>query len=251
MYGALLNLKNAAPDDFSSLVYAVSGGEPLPDAISSGFRERFGVTIAEGYGMTECSPVTNWCLPHEYKRHSVGRPLPGVRQVVVSPESGEVLPVDTDGELRMQGPNIMRGYYGLPAETAAAFDERGYLRTGDMARLDRDGHLFITGRIKEMLIVGGENVFPREIEEVINRHPSVAASGVVGLRDDIRGEVPVAFVELIEDAEFDEQSIRALCRANLAGYKVPREIRRLDALPRNPTGKVLRRELTKMLQQNA
>src|SRR5262249_1093460 len=141
----------------------------------------------------------------------------------------------------------MQGYYRLPAETAAAFDELGYLKTGDIGRLDQDGHLFITGRLKEMLIIGGENVFPREIEEVLNRHPAVKDSGVVRVTDPIRWELPIACVELTENAAFDERALLGWCRQHLAGYKVPSEIRLLTALPRNPTGKVLRRELKALL----
>jgi long-chain acyl-CoA synthetase len=247
MYNALLHVKDAEPADFATLRFAVSGGEPLPDAVSRGFKERFGVTIAEGYGLTETSPVTNWCRPQDYKPHSVGKALPGVKQRIVSIETGQDLGPNQDGEVRIAGPNLMMGYFNKPAETAAAIDERGYLRTGDIGRIDNDGHLFITGRLKEMLIVGGENVFPREIEEVLNAHPSVKESGVVGRQDPVRGELPVAFVELKEGAAFDEASIRTFCRQRLAGYKVPTEIRPLDALPRNPTGKVMRRELKKLL----
>jgi long-chain acyl-CoA synthetase len=227
--------------------YVVSGGEPLPDAVAEGFRERFGVTIAEGYGLTETSPVSNWCRPEEYRPHSVGMPLRGVEQRIVDPGSGRVLGMGFDGEVQMRGPNVMRGYYKLPAETCAAFTSDGFFRTGDMGRHDADGHLSITGRIKEMLIVGGENVFPREIEEVLNKHESVAASGVVGRMDPLRGEVPVAFVELKEGAAFDATALKMWCRQSLAGYKVPDDIRRLEALPRNATGKVLRRELKNLV----
>jgi long-chain acyl-CoA synthetase len=246
MYGALLTLKKATAEDFASLRYTVSGGEALPDALARRFKERFGQTINEGYGMTETAPVTNWCTPDIYKPHSVGPALPGVRQRIVDPETGADLPANTDGELRIAGPNVMRGYYNLPEVSEAAFDEQGYLRTGDMARVDDDGHVYITGRIKEMIIVGGENVFPREIEEVLNRHPSVHASGVTRLVDPVRGEVPVGFVETHEDADpetFDEKDIIRHCRESLAGYKVPRRIVRIDELPRNPTGKIMRREL--------
>lgn len=243
MYNALLHVKDAGPDDFASLRYAVSGGEPLPDAVARGFKERFGVTIAEGYGLTETSPVTNWCRPQEYKPHSVGRPIPGVHERIVSIETGQDLGANLDGEVRIKGPNLMQGYRGLPEQSAAALDELGYLRTGDIGRLDDDGHLYITGRLKEMLIIGGENVFPREIEEVLNAHPAVKDSGVIGRQDPIRGELPFAFVEMKEGAAFDEGDIRNWCRQRLAGYKVPAEVRRLDALPRNATGKVMRREL--------
>jgi long-chain acyl-CoA synthetase len=252
MYNALLHSKDAAAEDFASLRYVVSGGEPLPGAVFDGFKQRFGVIINEGYGMTETSPVTNWCRPSEYRPHSVGPAMPGLEQRIVDIESGRSLPPGVDGEVRMRGPNVTRGYYNRPEETAAMFDREGFLRSGDIGRLDADGHLFITGRLKEMLIVGGENVFPREIEEVLNTHPSVKDSGVVGMHDDVRGELPLAFVELKEGADgvkvsFDEKSILTHCRAKLAGYKVPREVRVLDALPRNPTGKVMRKELKKMV----
>ena len=247
MYNALLAVKSAESADFASLRFTVSGGEPLPEDVFERFRERFGITICEGYGLTETSPVTNWCRPTEWRRRSVGTPVPRVEQVIVDPGSGTILPQGREGEVYVRGPNRMLGYFNLPEETAQAITPEGWFRTGDMGRFDKDGHLSITGRIKEMLIVGGENVFPREIEEAINRHPAVHASAVIGMTDPMRGEVPIAFVELEEGATFDERSILSLCRDQLAGYKVPRDIRVLDALPRNPTGKIQRRELRQYL----
>ncbi len=241
MFNALMSVKNAVPDDFKSLRYAVSGGEPLPDDVFERFRERFGVTISEGYGLTETAPATNWCRPQEWRRHSVGPALPDVDQRVVDMDTGEYLR-EGEGEVVMRGPNIMKGYYKLEEETAKAFDKNGYFKTGDIGKIE-DGHLYITGRLKEMMIIGGENVFPREIEEALNKHPSVHDSGVVGQTDPMRGEVPVAFVELEEDARFDEAALKEHCRGLIAGYKVPREIHLLDELPRNPTGKIMRREL--------
>lgn len=243
MYGALLSAKSAAGDEFDSVRFIVSGGEPLPDAVADAFKKRFGKDIHEGYGLTETSPVTHFCLPWEHRPHSVGRPLPRVRQRIVDINTGRELPPGSEGEIRLKGPNIMKGYYHLPEQTAAAFDEQGWFRTGDIGRVDHEGFLSITGRLKEMLIVGGENVFPREIEEVINRHPAVQASAVVGKHDPMRGEVPVAFVEIRDGSAFDSEDIQRFCRDSIAGYKVPREVHRLDQLPRNPTGKVLRREL--------
>lgn len=243
MYNALLQVKNAEPADFASIRFAVSGGEPLPADVAHRFRERFGVTIAEGYGLTETAPVTNWCRPQDYRPRSVGMPLPGVIERVVDPVTEADLPPGFDGELRIAGPNVMRGYFKLPKQTRDAFDRFGYLKTGDMARFDHDGHLYITGRIKEMLIVGGENVFPREIEEVLNQHPSVRDSAVIGQPDPMRGEIPIAFVELEDGASLDEKSILALCREKLAGYKVPKCIIPLENLPRNATGKIMRRQL--------
>ncbi len=243
MYNALLAAKSATPDHFSSLNLVVSGSEPLPESVSRGFRERFNVVINEGYGLTETAPVTNVCRPFEHKPRSVGPALPEIDVRIVDPATGRTLGTDEEGEIRIKGPNVMPGYYNLPDETATTFDEQGYLKTGDMGRIDTDGHLYITGRIKEMLIIGGENVFPREIEEVLDAHPAVHASAVIGVHDESRGEVPIAFVELADGATFNEIELRSHCRERLAQYKVPRDIRVIEKLPRNPTGKILRREL--------
>lgn len=248
MYNALLHAKSVMPEHFQSLKYIVSGGEPLPQVVFDEYRSRFNVTINEGYGLTETSPVTNWCRPCEYRRRSVGKPLPGVDEKIVDAQGNRLGP-HQDGEICIKGPNVMKGYYKLPEQTSEVFDEEGYFRTGDMGQFDEDGHLYITGRIKEMLIIGGENVFPREIEEVLDSHESVHASAVVGVMDDSRGEVPVAFVELVESATFDETELRSYCRTKLAQYKVPRDIRLIEKLPRSPTGKILRRELKSLITQ--
>lgn len=243
MYNALRLLKDVSPADFASLRFAVSGGEPLPEVVSDGFLEKFGIEINEGYGLTETAPVTNWCRPAEQRRKCVGKALPGIEQRIVAPD-GRVLGPNEDGEVRMRGPNVMKGYLNLPEETAAVFDEHGFFKTGDMGRLDENGMLSITGRIKEMLIIGGENVFPREIEEVLNRHESVKDSAVIGMQDGMRGEVALAFVELKEGAIFDEAALKSFCREHIAGFKVPRDIRLQKELPRNPTGKIMRRKLS-------
>ena len=243
MYNALLAVKKATADDLASLRLCVSGAEPLPDDVAQRFVDRFGIRINEGYGLTETAPVTNLCRPFEFAPGTVGAPVPRVHERIVDVESGVDLPAGREGEIRIKGPNVMQGYFHRPPETRAVFDGKGYFRTGDMGRLDEQGRLYVTGRIKEMLIIGGENVFPREIEETLNRHPSVSASGVVGTPDPMRGETPTAFVEIVEGQTFDEASLRSWCRERLAGYKAPREIIRVDSLPRNGAGKILRREL--------
>lgn len=242
MFNAILNTKSSSSVDFESIRFAVSGGEALPDSVYQGFQSKFNVIINEGYGLTETSPVTNWCRPHEQRRGSVGMPIVEVHERIVD-ENEKDLPANEDGEIRISGPNVMKGYYKLPEETARAFDSKGYFRTGDVGHMDDDGFLYITGRIKEMLIISGENVFPREIEEVLTGHPSISAAGVIGRQDDSRGEVAVAFVELIEGEQFDEQAIRSWCREKIAPFKVPKTITVLEQLPRNPTGKIMRREL--------
>ena len=255
MYNALARLKGGGPETVKTLRLAVSGSEPLPQAVFDLFESKYGMPIVEGYGMTEMSPATHASLPETNKRGTVGAPLPKIEQRIIDPATERELPPNQDGEVRLKGPNLMTGYFKLDEQTKAAIDDEGFYRTGDMGRIDDDGMLSITGRIKEMMIIGGENVFPREIEEVLNRHPSINASGVIGQQDDMRGEVPVAFVELcpeLKEAEgdeaFDERALIAYCREHLAGYKCPRSIFLLDELPRNPTGKILRKELKPLLE---
>ena len=248
MFNAILNAKSSSPDHFDSIRIALSGGEALPDSVYEGFRENLGLTILEGYGLTETSPVTNLCRPEEQRRGSVGMPIIDVHERIVGEDEND-LPAGQDGEIRITGPNIMKGYYNLDEETKLAFDNKGYFKTGDMGQLDEDGFLYITGRIKEMLIIGGENVFPREIEEALTNHPDVLAAGVVGRSDASRGEVAVAFIELTEGAKFDEHELRSWCREIIAPFKVPKNITVLDELPRNPTGKIMRRELVKLVEK--
>ena len=242
MYAALLHAKSGTPDHFTSLRYMVSGGEPLPDAVYDGYQDRYNVRLCEGFGMTETSPVTHWCRPQEERRGSIGMPMEGVEQRIVDSD-GKVLGPDTDGELQLRGDNIMAGYFRDQESTDKAIIDGGWLRTGDMARQDAQGFTSITGRIKEMLIIGGENVFPREIEEVLVRHPAVSMAAVIGVADPSRGEVALGFVECVPGETVEPAALRTFCRDALAGYKVPREIRILDSLPKGPTGKVLRRSL--------
>ncbi|MFP4144733.1 MAG: class I adenylate-forming enzyme family protein [Phycisphaeraceae bacterium] len=257
MYGALLTAKDAGPDDLSSLRLLISGGEPLPDAVYENFEARFNLRILEGYGLTETSPVTHWSTPDQHKRHSVGQPLPGVRTFILD-EHDQPLPPGQVGEIAIGGPGVMIGYYKLPELTREVLLELPdpgsgkplrVFRTGDIGRVDEEGFLFITGRKKDMLIIGGENVFPREIEEVLNRHPAIHASAIIGQLDTTRGEVPIAYVELAPDAELDATELRSFCRDHLAQFKVPREIHRVSELPRSPTGKILRRHLREDLQK--
>jgi long-chain acyl-CoA synthetase len=247
MYSALINAKSGCPDDFASMKLMLSGAEPLPDATFTRFRDKFAIEICEGFGMTELSPATNVSLPGYSKRHSVGRPLVQMKQRVVDPETDQELPIGTEGELRLRGPNLMAGYYRREADTSQAIDNMGYLRTGDIARIDEDGYLFITGRIKEMIIVGGENVFPREVEEIINKHEKVCNSGVIGVHDPLRGEVIVGFAEPNEGEIIDPNELRVWCREFLPGYKCPREIHVVEQLPRNPVGKIMRKDLKSLL----
>jgi long-chain acyl-CoA synthetase len=243
MYGAMLRLKDATRDDFKSIYMMISGGEPLPAALREAFAARFGVTLYEAYGMTEASLAIAMNTPQTHKPGSVGKPVPQM-QVKIVGDDGSPVPIDQQGEILLRGPMITRGYHKLPEDTAAAFTSDGFLRTGDLGRIDADGFLHITGRKKDLIIVAGEKASPREIEEVLISHPAVAEAAVVGKRDALRGEVVVAFVIAREGQTADADELREHChRAGLAQWKIPREVHVVSDLPRSPTGKVLKRAL--------
>lgn len=241
MYAALNKLKSADPAALASLTLAISGGEPLAASAAATFQARYGVQINEGYGLTETSPVVSINLPWSRRPGSVGRPLPGVSISAIDAAGGP-LAAGQEGELVIRGHCVMQGYHNKAGATAAAIVDGG-LRTGDIGRVDADGFVYITGRAKEMLIIAGENVFPREIENILAAHPAIAEAAVIGAKDELRGEVPVAFVILHEGATATEAELRAFCRENIAAYKVPREVHIARELPRGPTGKILKRAL--------
>jgi long-chain acyl-CoA synthetase len=247
MFGALLHLKNASSDDFKHTYAVISGGEPLPEALRQRFGQRFGVPLLEGYGLSETTGPIALNVPQAHRAGSVGRLVPGASARFVG-EDGNNVPDAQDGEIWLKGPMVMRGYHNLPDETAAALTGDGYLKTGDIGRMDSDGYIYITGRKKEMIIVAGEKASPREIEDVLMRHPDVADAAVVGKKDASRGEVVVAFVVAREGHEIKSDGLRDFCRANgLAQWKCPREVHAVPDLPRSPTGKVLKRVLVEQL----
>lgn len=241
MFGALAQLKSASPQAVQSLRLAISGGEPLPPTVAQAFESRFGLRLMEGYGLTETSPVVSVNTPWAWRAGSVGKALPGISVRAVDP-AGRDVPAGQDGELLIAGHCVMQGYYNRPAETAAAVRD-GWFHTGDIGRIDSDGFIFITGRAKDMMIIGGENVYPREIESVLETHPAVAEVAVVGVRDAVRGELPAAFVILKDGAAATEQELRDFCRERLAAFKIPRQFQFATDLPRSPTGKILKRAL--------
>ncbi len=249
MLSAILRLKSVDRTALSSLQLVVSGGEPLPATVFEGWRDRFGIELLEGYGMTETSPVMSINVPGANKPGSVGRAIPGIEFRIVD-ENDRALGTNQEGEIQVRGPHVMPGYYNKPDETRAAFREDGWFCTGDVGKIDEDGFAWITGRKKEMIIVGGENVFPREVERALEQHPAVAEAAVIGRKDASRGEVVVAYVILREGAEATEIALRNHCRDHLAGYKIPRDVFIVADLPRGPTGKVLKRQLREQLQQS-
>jgi long-chain acyl-CoA synthetase len=243
MIAAILRLKDAKPEDFAGMYAIITGGEPLPSTLREAFKARFGVSLLEGYGLTETSPVVALNVPHANKPGSVGKMVPRA-EAKITDDNGNAVPVGQVGEIWLKGPMIMKGYHNLPKETADVLTADRYFKTGDLGMMDPDGYLHITGRKKDMIIVAGEKAFPREIEEILLRHPAVADAAVVGKKDPQRGEVVVAFVTPKEGQTVTPEEVRDFARTNgLAQWKVPREVFIEMELPRSPTGKVLKREL--------
>ena len=229
-----------------NLRLAISGAAPLPRETLAQFDTKFGFPLLEGYGLSEATPVVSFNPIHGVRKPvSVGPPLPDV-EVRICDDNDTELPVNTVGEILVRGPNVMRGYYNQPAETAAAL-RHGWLHTGDLGYKDADGYIFIVDRKKDMLLVHGMNVYPREIEEVLHQVPGLREAAVIGRPAGAKGEAPVAFVSPVPGQALDKQAVLRFCHERLAEYKVPREIHILDDLPRTPTGKVTKRELKKLL----
>ncbi len=244
MYFALLQA-DLAGRDLSSLRVCVSGGAPIPGEVIRAFEEKFpGVVILEGYGLTETASTTTFNFSAEQRKVlSIGLPIWGV-QVRVVDEDDKPLPPGPEniGEIVIRGHNLMKGYYRNPDATAEAF-RGGWFHTGDLAYADEDGYLFVVDRKKDMLIRGGYNVYPREIEEVLFAHPAVAEAAVIGRPDERLGEEVVAVLVLKPGAQADPDDIIAYSRERLAAYKYPREVIIVADLPKGPTGKILKREL--------
>jgi long-chain acyl-CoA synthetase len=214
----------------------------LPMAIAEAFEKRFNVPIFEGYGQTEAAPVVTLNTPGNRKLGTIGRALPDV-EVAIWNDQNRVLPTGQIGEIMVRGRNVMAGYHHLPEETAKTITD-GWLHTGDLGQLDDDGYVTVTGRKKDLIISAGENIYPREIEEVLALHPKVKEVAVIGVKDEVRGEVPKAFVIAREGESVDEKELRSFCRDQLANYKIPKYFEIVADLPRTPTGKVLKRMLS-------
>ncbi len=242
MFGAILRTKSAKREHFDQIYMAITGGEPLSDSIRRGFKERFGVTLRQGYGLTETSPVVAACSIENDRDGTVGQPIRNVEVRIVN-EDGTEQATPNEGEILVRGPGVMKGYFGKPEETKAVLDDAGWFSTGDIGRVDADGYLSITGRAKEMLIIGGENVFPREIEAVLENHDQVLQAAVIGLPDELRGEVPAAFVIPQPGTNPTEANLRSHAKAQLAGFKVPKKVIISEDLPTGPTGKIIKRQL--------
>jgi len=245
MFRPLLKAFEETGGAAESLRLCIAGGEKLPPALCEKFEEVAGVPLLEGYGMTETSPVISLNRLDARRAGTVGITLDNWEVRVLDP-GGKPVPAGEDGEICVRGESVMKGYWRRPDETRLTVDAEGLLHTGDMGRIDKDGFLSITGRLKELIISAGKNINPGEIEEVLEKHPAVSEAAVIGVPDDTRGEVPRAFVVLNDGANSTFEEIIAHCREFLAEYKRPRAIEFMDALPRSLTGKVLKRLLAKI-----
>jgi len=241
MYAALLGLEDAPA--LPRLRVCVSGGAALPVEVLHRFEERFGCPVLEGYGLSETSPVASFNKPdRERKPGSIGTPVSGVEMQVVDAD-GTVLPAGEIGEIAIRGHNVMKGYWRKPDATADVLSADGWFRTGDMGRIDEDGFFYVVDRVKDMVIRGGLNIYPREIEEVLYEHPAVAEAAVIGIPHAELGEEVAAAIALRPGATATEDEIRAFVKEQVAPYKYPRVIWFVDALPKGPTGKILKREI--------
>lgn len=239
LFTGLMNYSGFETTDFSSLHVTYSGSAALPEELLHKWERATGAPVVEGYGQSESGPVISFNpLAGPRKSGSVGIALPRTEVQIVDLERGtKVLPAGYKGEIRMRGPQIMLGYRNRPEETQAAL-RNAYLYTGDIGELDGEGYLYIRGRKKEMIIVSGYNVFPREIEETLYLHPGVSEAAVVGRADAYRGELPIAFVVARSDADLSVSDIEAHCEQRLAVYKRPVEIRLVPELPKTSVGKI-------------
>ncbi|MCL6638261.1 MAG: long-chain-fatty-acid--CoA ligase [Firmicutes bacterium] len=241
MYIFMLQKYESGKYDLKSWRVAKSAAASMPVEIINEIEEKFGVHFCESYGATETSATVVYNRIGHGKAGAVG-PAGRHRQVKVVDEEGNEVPVGEVGEILVKGPNVFKGYWEMPEATKAAFDGEWY-RTGDLGRFDEDGYLYIVDRKKDMLICGGYNVYPREVEEVIYQHPKVMEAAVLGIRDPVRGEVPKAFIRLKDGEEMEAQELIDFCKQRMASYKVPRNIEFMPELPKSTTGKILKRFL--------
>jgi len=243
MYFALLNCADAANYDVSSLRYCASGGAAMPAEVMKAFDAKYKVNILEGYGLSETSPVASFnTLDRPKKVGSIGRPIWGVDFKLVDDQDGEICEPGKPGEICIRGQNVMKGYFKRPEATAEAM-KGGWFHTGDVATRDDDGYYFIVDRKKDMIIRGGYNVYPREIEEVLYAHPAVAEAAVIGVPHASHGEEIKAIIALKAGQTATASDITAYCKERLAAYKYPRIVEFCGALPKGPTGKILKRAL--------
>jgi long-chain acyl-CoA synthetase len=232
----------ATPEEMRPVRYCMSAAAPLPLEIERRWRQQFGIPIHQGYGLTESSPFASYNHETAYREGSIGTAIEGVEMAVVDVDSGRLLDTGEKGEIVVRGPNVMLGYWQRPEETRKAITD-GWLHTGDIGRMDSDGYFYVEDRLKDMAIVGGFNVYPAEVEDVLYRHPAVAEVAVYGVPDPVMGERVRAAVVLREGSRPDAEALLACCRKHLADYKLPSDFEFVAELPKGRTGKLLKRVL--------
>jgi len=231
----------ATAEDFSHVQLCISGGSSLPQEISEQFTHKTGKKVIEGYGLSEASPVVSLNPIEHVKYCSVGKPLPGIKVRIINSHDIDLPPGQT-GELLVQGPNVMLGYYNLPEESTKTL-QNSWLYTGDLAYIDEDGYIFIVDRLKDMIITSGENIYPREIEELLYTYPSVAEVAVIGVPDKLRGTIVRAYIVPTDGHSLNKKLLQSYLQKKIAAYKMPREFIIVNTLPKNSTGKILKKEL--------
>jgi malonyl-CoA/methylmalonyl-CoA synthetase len=245
IHSRLLDVPHAGQYDLSRLRLITSGSDRLPNEVFEGFQKTFGYTLLERYGMTETGMNCSNPLDGQRRIGSIGLPLPGVEVRVADPQNDQTLPDGEIGEVQLRGPNIFKGYWRQPEKTAEAFTRDGWFHTGDLGFREPDGYFTLCGRSKDLIISGGLNIYPPEVERVLNEHPAVAASAVIGCPDREWGERVTAVVVLNAQQVLPAEDLIAFCRQRLAPYKSPKAIVYLQDLPRNAMGKVQKAELRK------
>jgi malonyl-CoA/methylmalonyl-CoA synthetase len=241
----LLDVPNSARYDLSHVRLITSGSDRLPDEVFTGFQKTFGYTLLERYGMTETCMNCSNPLRGERRIGSVGLPLPGVEVRIVQPEAGNVLPAGEIGDLELRGPNVFKSYWRQPDKTAEAFTKDGWFKTGDLGFREPDGYITLCGRSKDLIISGGLNIYPPEVERVLADHPAVAACAVIGCPDAEWGERVTGVVVLYKTSSVTSEELIRFCREHLAPYKTPKSIVFRSDLPRNAMGKVQKAQLRK------
>lgn len=242
MFTMLLQVSGISLEHFTNVRLAYSGGSSLPGEVLKIFNDKYGLKIIEGYGLSECSPA---CTANPYngicKAGSIGIPLQDIECKIID-EEGNQVPANTPGEFLFKGPNVMKGYFNMPEETAKVLKD-GWLYTGDIGYRDEDGYLYIVERKKDIIIAGGLNVYPKEIEEVLYSHPKVAEAAVIGVPDELRGEIIKAFITLKEGEDGTSREFIKYCQERLANFKLPKVVEFVDSLPKSSTGKILKKVL--------
>jgi long-chain acyl-CoA synthetase len=252
---AVLGFMQAVPGiedrDWSALEAVLYGASPISESVLSGAMRTFGCRFVQAYGLTESTGTVIYLPaedhdpdgPNRHRLRACGIPTPNTEARIVDPATGEDMPAGEVGEIWVKGPTVMAGYWHLPAETEAVVLPGGWLRTGDAGYQDADGYFYVHDRVKDMIVSGGENVYPAEVENAIMSHPEVADAAVIGIPDDRWGETPMAVVVRRPGSDLTEDALRAYCRDRLAGFKCPTSVVWVDELPRNPSGKVLKKVL--------